>query len=85
MSFSAQPIKMDDAYLESNIVYSSNGDATWIPSTHVKAYCSMNMTYWPHDKHICRLKFGSWTYSGEDLQVQHANYDVNTATFLWLM
>ena len=60
-------------YYKSNIVCASTGDVIWIPVAHAKAYCAMDMTYWPNDKHKCQLEYGSWTHNGETLQLKHGN------------
>lgn len=37
----------------------------------------MNLKYWPFDTQICALQFGSWTYHGEQIDLQMI--DNNTA------
>ncbi|KAL5018978.1 hypothetical protein ScPMuIL_004700 [Solemya velum] len=45
-------------------VIESTGSVTWIPQAVYKSSCDMDVTTFPFDKQKCKLKFGSWTYTG---------------------
>jgi hypothetical protein len=46
------------------------GDVLWVPPAHFKAFCKLNLRYWPFDEQTCTLKFGSWTSHGEQIDLQ---------------
>lgn len=56
-------------------VVSSDGTVTWIPRSIYKSSCSIDITNFPFDSQICKLKFGSWTYDGFKLDLLF--YQVN--------
>lgn len=45
------------------------GKMMWVPTSTLPAACVLDMTYWPHDKHKCTVKFGSWVHSGNDIDL----------------
>ena len=48
-------------------VVSSNGDVMWIPLMYTASHCPIDLTGFPYDTQVCKLKFGSWTYSGDEV------------------
>lgn len=50
-------------------VVQNNGKVWCVPpSTHTTS-CSADLTSWPYDRHTCDLVMGSWTHTGEDVNV----------------
>ncbi|KAJ8939510.1 hypothetical protein NQ318_022227, partial [Aromia moschata] len=47
-----------------------NGVVLWVPPALFTVLCSLNMKYWPFDTQECRLMFGSWTYHGDQIDLQ---------------
>ncbi|XP_068596957.1 neuronal acetylcholine receptor subunit non-alpha-2-like [Brachionichthys hirsutus] len=41
-----------------------NGAITWTPPASYKSACAMDVTFFPFDRQNCTMKFGSWTYDG---------------------
>jgi len=48
-----------------------SGEVFWSPPAKLRSSCKIDVTYFPFDDQLCTLKFGSWTYSG--LQVDIVN------------
>lgn len=47
-----------------------------MPPAQFTVLCNINLRYWPFDQQTCSLKFGSWTYNGE--QINLIMYDNKT-------
>lgn len=56
-----------------------SGSVIWVPSSHVKAACVMDMTYWPYDVHNCTAKFGSWVHSSQTVDFRLKDDDVEVS------
>ncbi|KAK7506362.1 hypothetical protein BaRGS_00002474, partial [Batillaria attramentaria] len=52
------------------IVISDDGGVVWIPQAVFKSSCSIDIRHFPFDVQSCHLKFGSWTYNGNKLDLQ---------------
>lgn len=48
-----------------NIEY--NGNVVWEPPAIYKSYCTINVEFFPFDQQHCAMKFGSWTYDGQQV------------------
>ncbi|KAL9968564.1 hypothetical protein ACROYT_G020672 [Oculina patagonica] len=57
----------DDGALDrfkTKVQITSDGKLNWMAPKIVQSSCKFDVTYFPFDKQICRMKFGSWTYDG---------------------
>ncbi|KOX80354.1 Neuronal acetylcholine receptor subunit alpha-5 [Melipona quadrifasciata] len=45
----------------------STGSVSCVPSVRHVAKCSTDVSSWPYDTHRCRIIFGSWSHSGEEV------------------
>ncbi|KAJ8382640.1 hypothetical protein SKAU_G00034180 [Synaphobranchus kaupii] len=50
--------------LMTKAIVKSNGTITWTPPASYKSACTMDVTFFPFDRQNCSMKFGSWTYDG---------------------
>ncbi|VDM76408.1 unnamed protein product [Strongylus vulgaris] len=50
-----------------------DGRVTWIPPVVYHSFCTINIEWYPYDIQQCELKFGSWTYSGTQLDLMHVS------------
>ncbi|KAK0064423.1 nicotinic acetylcholine receptor subunit type H, partial [Biomphalaria pfeifferi] len=52
------------------VVYAS-GHVSWIPTLHLRSPCSVNLRYFPFDEQKCSIKFASYVYHGDDLNITY--------------
>jgi nicotinic acetylcholine receptor, invertebrate len=50
-----------------NVVIHSEGDVLWIPPAIYKSSCTIDVKYFPFDEQSCEMKFGSWTFNGDQV------------------
>ena len=53
-----------DGTYQTKVVVSSSGNCLYIPPGIFKSTCKIDITWFPFDDQKCKMKFGSWTYSG---------------------
>lgn len=58
------------AAFKSQIKVSSNGDNLWLSPVILFSSCKILVKYFPFDEQHCKLKFGSWTYDGFQLDLR---------------
>nr|XP_042909530.1 neuronal acetylcholine receptor subunit alpha-7-like [Parasteatoda tepidariorum] len=61
--------KFDGTY-HTNVVVRSNGSCTYIPPGIFKSTCKIDITWFPFDDQRCNMKFGSWTYDGNQIDLR---------------
>lgn len=49
----------------------SNGTVVWKPPTMFRSTCEIDVEYFPFDIQTCYLRFGSWTYAGDEVELKH--------------
>ncbi|WKX92295.1 hypothetical protein Q1695_010378 [Nippostrongylus brasiliensis] len=67
-----------DSTFKSNLVVYSTGDVNWIPPGVLKFVCKLDVTWFPFDDQICEMKFGSWTFHGDAIDLQIHDDNVNS-------
>jgi hypothetical protein len=50
-----------------------DGKIVWEPPMIYKSYCAINIEYYPFDIQACYMKFGSWTFHGSLIDLEHIN------------
>ncbi|XP_077290472.1 nicotinic acetylcholine receptor alpha2 [Arctopsyche grandis] len=48
-----------------------SGKVMWTPPAIFKSSCEIDVRYFPFDQQTCFLKFGSWTYDGDQIDLKH--------------
>ncbi|XP_055315251.1 acetylcholine receptor subunit alpha-like 2 [Sitodiplosis mosellana] len=49
------------------------GKVYWTPPAIFKSSCEIDVRYFPFDQQTCFMKFGSWTYDGDQIDLKHIN------------
>ncbi|XP_073814825.1 nicotinic acetylcholine receptor alpha2 [Musca autumnalis] len=49
------------------------GKVVWTPPAIFKSSCEIDVRYFPFDQQTCFMKFGSWTYDGDQIDLKHIN------------
>lgn len=57
-----------------------NGKIIWEPPMIYKSYCSINIEYYPFDIQDCYMKFGTWSYAGDLINLDHIEMSKNNAS-----
>ncbi|XP_024947813.1 acetylcholine receptor subunit alpha-type acr-16 isoform X2 [Cephus cinctus] len=58
-----------DGTYQTNVVVSNNGSCLYVPPGIFKSTCKIDITWFPFDDQHCDMKFGSWTYHGNQLDL----------------
>jgi len=67
-----------------------DGENIWYIPAIIISGCSINIKYFPFDYQRCELKFGSWSYSGRELQLTNTRDDIDLSSYqessqFWLL
>jgi len=69
---SVDPVNMINCYDTNTLVY-PNGNVLFIPPCKMTSQCNLTLKKLPYGNQECSLKFGSWTFDGNVLDVQLYN------------
>ncbi|XP_062864547.1 neuronal acetylcholine receptor subunit alpha-9 [Trichomycterus rosablanca] len=54
---------------DTNVVLRYTGEITWDAPAITKSTCVVDVSYFPFDSQQCKLTFGSWTYNGNQVDI----------------
>lgn len=60
------------------------GKVLWTPPAIFKSSCEIDVRYFPFDQQTCFLKFGSWSYDGDQVRLQ-AKFLINYICHFFLL
>ncbi|XP_061196440.1 acetylcholine receptor subunit alpha-like 2 [Saccostrea echinata] len=60
---------------------SHTGDVTYNFPSIVTVVCKFNVAYFPFDHQMCSMKFGSWIYSGRNIDLEKIKDKVDVSSF----
>ena len=63
--------------LGTRIIIHHTGRNLWLTPIILKSKCRVNVKYYPFDTQECHLKFGSWTYPTQLLNVTDGNISIS--------
>ncbi|XP_055328883.1 uncharacterized protein LOC129581697 [Paramacrobiotus metropolitanus] len=55
--------------ISTNAIIQHTGNVTWFVAHIYRSTCAIDMRRFPFDRQICTMKFGSWTYSGDKIDL----------------
>lgn len=61
-------------YMQSKAMVSHTGVVFWPPPAKFRSSCKIDITYFPFDDQLCKMKFGSWTYDGYQVYINVFGY-----------
>lgn len=61
---------------------SSNGNVFWPPIVKLRSTCAIDITYFPFDDQLCRMKVGSWAYDGFQVDVFNRSNSIDLSNFV---
>ncbi|GAB1606059.1 acetylcholine receptor subunit alpha-like 1 [Argonauta hians] len=61
---------------KANVYY--NGKISWEPPAIYKTYCPIDVEYFPFDMQTCVMRFGSWTYNDQEIDLIHFCHEQGT-------
>ena len=61
---------------------SHDGHVFWPPIVKYRSTCQIDITYFPFDDQICKLKLGSWAYDGFQVDVQKREKAIDLGNFI---
>ncbi|ESP05439.1 hypothetical protein LOTGIDRAFT_152290 [Lottia gigantea] len=69
-------------YMKSLAMVESDGKVFWPPIVRMRSSCKMDITYFPFDDQVCRLKLGSWAYDGFQVDVSNRSTDIDLENYV---
>ncbi|CAH8604175.1 unnamed protein product [Heterobilharzia americana] len=59
-----------DRTFPTNTIIKHDGTVQWMPPGLFKSTCNIDILWFPFDEQSCIMKFGSWTYYGDQINFQ---------------
>ncbi|XP_074650363.1 neuronal acetylcholine receptor subunit alpha-10-like [Tubulanus polymorphus] len=72
-----------NGYMQSKAMVTSEGNVFWPPPAKLRSSCKIDITYFPFDDQKCKMKFGSWTYDGFQVDVTNRSQDVDLSNYVF--
>ena len=60
-------------YMEALAMVAHDGTVFWPPIVKFRSTCLMDVTYFPFDDQVCKMKTGSWAYDGYQVDIKILN------------
>ena len=69
--------------MQSKAMVSHEGNVFWPPPAKLRSSCKIDITYFPFDDQKCKMKFGSWTYDGFQVDVTNRSARVDLQNYVY--
>ncbi|XP_021375383.1 acetylcholine receptor subunit alpha-like [Mizuhopecten yessoensis] len=70
-------------YMQSKAMVNCNGTVFWPPPAKFRSSCKIDITYFPFDDQTCKMKFGSWTYDGFQVDLTNRSAAVDLSNYVY--
>ncbi|XP_052281224.1 neuronal acetylcholine receptor subunit alpha-3-like [Dreissena polymorpha] len=70
-------------YMQAKAMVQHDGNVFWAPPAKFRSSCKIDITYFPFDDQICRMKFGSWTYDGFQVDMVNRSAQVDLSNYVY--
>ncbi|ESP05440.1 hypothetical protein LOTGIDRAFT_52159, partial [Lottia gigantea] len=71
-----------DGLMPANAMVQSSGNIFWPVPTKMQSSCKVDVTFFPFDAQICKMKFGSWTYDGFQVDMTNRTSEVDLTNYV---
>lgn len=58
-----------DQYGRTHFLVFHTGEVLWVPPAKFKSFCKIDLKLWPLESQTCKMKFGSWTSHGDQIDL----------------
>ncbi|XP_021368660.1 neuronal acetylcholine receptor subunit alpha-10-like [Mizuhopecten yessoensis] len=72
----------NEKYMEALAMVSHDGNVFWPPIVKLRSSCQMDITYFPFDDQICKMKMGSWAYDGFQVDVLNRSSNIDLTNYV---
>ncbi|CAF3368314.1 unnamed protein product [Rotaria socialis] len=69
-------------YYQSKAMVDNNGHVFWPPPAKFRSSCKIDVTFFPFDDQLCKLKFGSWTYDAAQVNLTKRRDQVDMTNYI---
>ncbi|XP_050402291.1 neuronal acetylcholine receptor subunit alpha-10 [Patella vulgata] len=71
-----------DGLMPANAMVEFNGNIFWPVPTKMQSSCKVDVTFFPFDIQVCKMKFGSWTYDGFQVDMTNRTSEVDLTNYV---
>ncbi|UJR24828.1 hypothetical protein I4U23_006201 [Adineta vaga] len=69
-------------YYQSKAMVDNTGHVFWPPPAKFRSSCKIDVTFFPFDDQLCKLKFGSWTYDAAQVNLTKRRDSVDMTNYI---
>ncbi|CAF0997049.1 unnamed protein product [Rotaria sordida] len=69
-------------YYQSKAMVDNNGHVFWPPPAKFRSSCKIDVTFFPFDDQLCKLKFGSWIYDAAQVNLTKRRDNVDMTNYI---
>ncbi|XP_025078112.1 neuronal acetylcholine receptor subunit alpha-10-like [Pomacea canaliculata] len=69
-------------YMQALAMVSSDGTVFWPPIVKFHSTCAIDITFFPFDDQVCKMKLGSWAYDGFQVDVVNRSSGVDLSNYV---